>query len=197
MSENAGKSTAELFDEVVASCRQIFLSKIKQYGPSWRHFRPASLVDQMLIKARRIRTLETTGFSAVGEGIPAEYQALVNYSVMTIYQIRHGWINDNHNENEEFENLLQAYDAIVKEIRRVMLAKNQDYGEAWKDMLLTSLTDMIVVKLIRLRQLMNQPDRNSAREAESNLHDIFNYAVFALIRLNGQSSRQATQGLNP
>jgi len=143
----------------------------------------------MLIKARRIRTLETTGHSAVGEGVRGEYEALVNYSVMTIYQIRHNWVDDDLNEEAGLETLLLAYDAITSEIRRVMLAKNQDYGEAWKEMLLTSLTDMIIVKLIRIKQLLTCCNKDADREAESNLHDIFNYAVFALIKLNDQGAQ--------
>lgn len=191
MTEKVVKSTAELFDEVVAVSRQIFVNKLKQYGPSWRHFRPTSLVDQMLIKARRIRTLETTGQSAVGEGIPTEYQALMNYSVMTIYQIRFGLASVENADEAELEKLVQAYDLIVAEIRRVMLNKNQDYGEAWKDMLLTSLTDMILVKLIRIRQLLAEKKENSAAEAESNLQDIFNYAVFALIKWGNRETGQS------
>lgn len=177
------KSTEELFDEITATCRSIFLAKLAQYGASWRHFRPASLADQMLIKARRIRTLEITGHSAVGEGIPEEYQALINYAVMTIYQLRQGPAADDGPEPDELSRLPSAYDAIVQETRRLLLLKNQDYGEAWKEMLITSLTDMIIVKLMRLRQLLAAGEKQADSEAVSNLQDIFNYAVFALIKL--------------
>lgn len=179
--QQAYDDTLRDFDRITSKCKDIFVKKLRLYGPSWRHFRPASLADQMLIKARRIRTLETKGHTAVGEGIIPEYQALVNYSVMTILQIRFGLPPEDAEDPLSGPRILELYDATVEEIRRLMLAKNADYGEAWRHMLPSSLTDMILVKLLRIRQLLVENSETTRAEALSNLQDIFNYSIFALI----------------
>lgn len=179
-------STLQQFDTLVAQCKSIFLHKLSQYGPSWRHFRPASLADQMLIKARRIRTLEEQGFTAVGEGVESEYQALVNYAIITLLQIRFGPAPEEGTDPLPPHQISTFYDEEVEQIRTLLVAKNQDYGEAWRQMLLSSLTDMIIIKILRVRQLLINPSSDSTQEAVSNLQDICNYGIFALIRFNEQ-----------
>jgi len=174
--------TLSNFDEIVSECKSIFLSKLSTYGPSWRHFRPSSLTDQMLIKAKRIRQLEETGHSAVGEGIEPEFVAIANYAVITIYQIRNALPDCTNNVNDSIPEIIDSFNQIIEEIRSLMIKKNQDYGEAWRDMLPTSLTDMIVVKLMRIRELLTSQSVTGKKEAESNLQDIFNYSIFSLIK---------------
>ncbi|MCX7768141.1 MAG: DUF1599 domain-containing protein [Flavobacteriales bacterium] len=176
-------STLQQFDTLVAQCKSIFLQKLSRYGPSWRHFRPASLADQMLIKARRIRTLEEQGFTAVGEGVETEYQALVNYAIITLLQMRFGPAPEVGIDPITPNQISTFYDEEAEKIRSLLIAKNQDYGDAWRQMLLSSLTDMIIVKIVRVRQLLINPSSDSTQEVVSNLQDICNYAIFALIRL--------------
>lgn len=144
--------------------------------------RPETLTDQLLIKARRIRQLETTGKSAVGEGILPEFKALVNYGIMAIIQLHNGVAS--HKDMTSAQ-ALNEYERVAKETRELMIKKNTDYGEAWRDMRVSSYTDLILSKLERIKEIEDNDGRTNVSEGiESNYLDIINYAIFGIIRLS-------------
>jgi hypothetical protein len=173
--------TSAQYDRAAAECRDIFMRKMKDYGPSWRILRPSSITDQLFIKANRIRSLEEKGVSRVGEGIRPEYVGLVNYSIMGLIQLESGAANEPDLSTSEAECL---YDRHLAACKALMEKKNHDYGEAWRDMRIKSLTDLILVKIHRIRQIEDNEGRTEVSEGiESNLHDMINYAIFALIKM--------------
>lgn len=175
------EKTIKEFTEALENCENIYKSKTGDYGPSWRVLRPETLTDQLLIKTRRIRQIETSGTTAVGEGILPEYKALVNYGIMAIIQLRHGVADSKDMETSE---ALAEYRKIAKETMQLMIKKNTDYGEAWRDMRVSSYTDLILAKLERIKEIENNNGKTSVSEGiESNYFDIINYAVFGIIRL--------------
>lgn len=171
------------FNQQVQQCRDIFAKKLHDYGASWRIMRPTSVTDQIFIKAKRIRGLEANGgVGLVAEGIEPEYRAIVNYCLVAIIQLRHGYVDKVDITAEE---ALAMYDKTAKEAFELMKAKNHDYGEAWRDMRLTSLTDMIMTKLQRTKEIENIGGQTLVSEgADANYLDMMIYAVFALIRMN-------------
>lgn len=175
------ENTNEQYDKAMAECREIFVGKMKDYGASWRIFRPSSITDQLFIKANRIRSLEEKGVSKVGEGIYPEYIGLVNYSIMEIIQLENG-----HSDEPDL-NLKRAigwYDRYAAEAKSLMEKKNHDYGEAWRDMRVKSLTDLILVKILRIKEMEdNQGQSDLSEGIDSNLYDMINYSIFALIKL--------------
>ena len=175
------EQTLEQYDEALAKCRDIFLKKTKDYGTAWRILRPKSLTDQIFIKAQRIRTIEETGENKVGEDIPSEYIGIVNYCIMAQLQLEMG-ISD---ETElAFDRAESLYDSKAKETRSLMIMKNTDYGEAWRDMRVSSLTDLILMKILRTRQIEDNDGKTLISEGlDANYMDMMNYALFALIRL--------------
>lgn len=189
MSQNTDSS----YDAVVNRCRSLFSSKMGDYGPSWLVFRLGSLIDQILIKAKRIRSLEIkSDKSMISEGRDAEYIAIVNYCIMALLQLRHteklpNWEmifspeKDKVNEAE----LLKLYDLTALETKKLMLAKNHDYDEAWRQMQISSITDQILVKLSRLQQINKNSGATTVSEGMGGqFEDILNYAVFALIKFD-------------
>lgn len=173
--------TAAQYDRNAAECLEVFIRKMKDYGPSWRILRPSSITDQLFIKANRIRSLEEKGISKVGEGIRPEYMGLVNYSIMGLIQLELGAANEPDLSAEEAQRL---YVRHLAESKALMERKNHDYGEAWRDMRLKSLTDLILVKIHRIRQIEDNEGRTEVSEGiDANLHDMVNYAIFALIKL--------------
>ncbi len=167
---------ARAFDQ----CREIFRSKVRDYGCSWRVLRPTSLTDQLYIKAQRIRTLEQSAVRLVDEGVEDEFRAIVNYAVIAGIQLKRGWDDERDLEEEE---ALQLYDLERAQIQAIMEAKNHDYGEAWRDMRISSFTDMILVKLLRVKQIEANNGKTYASEGiESHYRDMANYALFALIK---------------
>jgi hypothetical protein len=171
------------YDQAVKICKDIFMKKMQDYGASWRVFRLSSLVDQLYIKANRIRTLEQKSLSLVGEGIYPEYIGIVNYSIIALIQIELGISDTDDLTVEKAEHL---YDRHFMETRDLMLRKNHDYGEAWRSMQISSFTDMILVKLLRIRQILDNKGKTVASEGiDANLHDMINYSVFALIKMQG------------
>ena len=152
-------TTSEAYDQVLAQCRSIYIKKMKDYGPSWRIMRPQTVNDQLFIKAKRIRTLEMTGVNLVGEDIAGEVRAIINYSVMGIIQLRHGFADSIDMSADEVTAL---YDKYTKEAKELMLRKNHDYGEAWRDMLPSSLIDIILT-----RRGQMQASRGKARRTLS------------------------------
>lgn len=173
--------TSMQYDAAAAECRDIFIRKMKDYGPSWRILRPSSITDQLFIKANRIRSLEEKGESRVGEGIRPEYVGLVNYSIMGLIQLEHGAANE---PDLALDDAIRLFDRHLAEAKALMERKNHDYGEAWRDMRLKSLTDLILVKIHRIRQIEDNDGRTEVSEGiDANLHDMVNYAMFALIKL--------------
>lgn len=176
--------TSEQYQHIVQGCREIFLKKTIDYGTSWRIARASSLTDQIFIKANRIRTIQETGENKVGESIEGEFGAMVNYCIMAIIQARMSEINQNFGLELSEEQALYLYDAVVGEAFELMEKKNHDYGEAWRDMRVSSLTDMILMKLLRIKQIEDNGGKTIASEGiESNYFDILNYSIFALIHL--------------
>lgn len=183
--------TAVQYEEIIQICRDLFLKKAKDYGTSWRIMRTSSITDQLYIKAQRIRTLEETGVSKVGESITDEYIAIVNYCIIGMIQLELGNIPASHSLNESIADhqlpitdVTHRYDQAVQETFALMEAKNHDYGEAWRDMRVNSLTDMILTKLHRTREIENNDGRTLVSEGiKANYQDMMNYAIFALIKL--------------
>ena len=175
------EKTKNQYDKIIERCKDIFLKKMGDYGPSWRVLRPSSLTDQIFIKANRIRTLETIGESKVGEGIEPEFVGMINYCIMALIQLEKGFASEpDLNKDEALKLFLEKFN-VAKEL---MLAKNHDYGEAWRDMRGSSFTDLILVKLLRIKQIENNLGKTEVSEGvDSNYLDILNYSVFALIQL--------------
>lgn len=173
--------TRTQYDAAIAKCKALFRKKTHDYGTAWRILRTTSLTDQIFIKAQRIRTLEENGESKVGEGIEPEFIGIVNYCIMALIQLELAENAPLELEELEAEKL---YDRYVEETRDLMLAKNHDYGEAWRDMRVSSFTDLILMKLLRVRQIEDNSGKTLVSEGiDANYQDMVNYAVFALIKL--------------
>jgi len=177
-------NTAQQFDEQIATCRNIFEKKTQDYGTSWRVLRPKSLTDQLFIKAQRIQTIEEAETTMVNEGVEPEFIGLVNYAVIGLIQL--SLKNDSRLELSAKE-ALAMYDREVATIKSLMLAKNHDYGEAWRDMRISSFTDLILMKLLRIKQIEDNSGKTIISEGiDAGYSDIVNYAIFALIKLSEQ-----------
>jgi hypothetical protein len=178
------QDTNAQFDAALAMCRDIYVKKLKDYGASWRIMRPAAVTDQIFIKAKRIRSLETKGHSAVGDGILPEFIAIVNYSVIGIIQLKLGFVDS---KDIKAEKAIAYYDEIVSEARTLMIAKNHDYDEAWRSMRVLSYTDLILMKLERVKEIENNAGRTLISEGiDANYMDMMNYAVFGIIKLTNE-----------
>lgn len=178
--------TNRQYDEVIAQCRELFIYKMRDYGPSWRILRPETLTDQILIKAKRIRTLEINGESKVGEDIWPEYMGIINYGAIALIQLEYGHCDEIDMTRER---ALELYDHYIGETKTLMIAKNTDYGEAWRLMRIESYTDMILSKLQRIKAIENNGGKTLVSEGiDANIQDMMNYSVFALIKHNEQES---------
>jgi len=176
-----GNNTLEQYDSAVAACKDLFLKKAADYGSSWRVMRPSSITDQMFIKAQRIQTLDQVTESKVGEGIQPEFMALANYGIIGLILLME---NPDVEKEIPLEKVEEYYDKHARSIRELMEAKNHDYGEAWRDMRISSMTDFIMVKILRMKQIEDNEGETIVSEGlDGNLKDIVNYAVFALIKL--------------
>lgn len=173
--------TASQYTKVITECRDIFVNKTKDYGTSWRIFRTASLTDQIFIKAQRIRTIQESHVNKIGDSIEGEFQAIINYCVMALIQIQ----EDKTLPMELSVDVVTAlYDRVTREVYELMQNKNHDYGEAWREMRVSSLTDLILVKLIRIKKIEDNDGETIVSEGiAANYSDILNYAVFAIIHL--------------
>jgi len=172
-------STVEQYDAEVRTCQRIFLQKTRDYGTSWRVLRTISIADQLYIKARRIRTLQEAGEGKVGEDKAGEFRAMVNYGVIGLIQLS---IEPGTAEELSAEEAGRRYDEKIAFARETMDAKNHDYGEAWRDMSQESFTDLILMKLLRIRQIVANDGKTLISEGiDSNYVDIINYSLFALI----------------
>lgn len=177
----SGGKTESQFHSVMAECRSLFAKKLHDYGASWRILRPASLTDQLFIKAKRIRSLEVKKVSKVGEGIRPEFIALINYGIVGLVQLELGYVDEVDMTPEE---ALAAYDRHAQEALELMLKKNHDYDEAWRGMRVSSYTDFILTKLQRIKEIEDLQGETLVSEGiDSNYMDIINYAVFGAIKL--------------
>lgn len=173
--------TASEFAEALALCRAVFEKKSQDYGTSWRVMRPSSLTDQIMIKAMRIRSLETMGIekAAVNEGIEPEFIGIVNYGIMALIQLELGY-----GSPLSTPEALALYDEQTRRVTNLMLNKNHDYGEAWRDMRVSSFTDIILQKLMRTKEIEDHCGKTIVSEGvDANYMDMINYAIFALIKL--------------
>ena len=169
------------YHKVIDQCRALFENKMKDYGSAWRVLRISSLTDQIYIKAQRIRSLQLNKSKKINEGEVPEFMGIINYSIMGLIQLEKGV-----SEKPDFtaNQILSFYDEKVKSTFELMLAKNHDYGEAWRDMRITSLTDLIIQKLIRVKKIEENSGKTIVSEGiDANYQDIINYAVFALIHI--------------
>ncbi len=174
-------NTSEQYNAIIKICRDIFVKKMKDYGTAWRVLRPKSLTDQLYIKAKRIRSIEEKGISKVDEGIVPEFIAIVNYSIMALIQLELGVADDPEMNEKE---ALALYDAYFQKAKSLMENKNHDYDEAWREMRISSLTDLIMMKILRIKQIEDNQGKTLISEGiDANYLDMINYAVFALIRL--------------
>lgn len=163
-------------------CREVFIAKTKDYGTSWRILRSSSLTDQLFIKAQRIRTIQVTGENKVGESIEGEFVAIVNYCIMALIQFKETELQE---MDLPLDQAAALYDKYVAETLALMEKKNHDYGEAWKDMRVSSLTDLILTKILRVKQMEDNEGAALVSEGiDANYFDMLNYAIFALIHLD-------------
>lgn len=174
--------TTRQYDEVTAVCRDIFVKKTHDYGTAWRILRTSSLTDQIYIKARRIRSLEENlGASMIDEGVDSEYIGIVNYCIMALIQLDLGAVGD---INLDPDLATEYYDTKLAETRSLMIKKNHDYGEAWRDMRISSITDLILMKIIRTKSIEDLKGETKISEGlDANYMDMLNYSAFALIKL--------------
>jgi hypothetical protein len=181
MAETNEKTNAQ-FEQVMQECRSLFEKKLHDYGASWRILRPQSLTDQLFIKAKRIRSLEIKKESLVGEGIRPEFIALINYGIVGLIQLAHGFSDTVDMRPQE---AMALYDRNALEALELMKRKNHDYDEAWRGMRVSSYTDFILTKIERIKEIENlQGDTLVSEGIDANYMDIINYAVFGAIKLS-------------
>ena len=175
------KDTKQQFEQIVATCRDLFAKKLHDYGPAWRILRPASLTDQIYIKACRIRSIEMKGVNLIDEDVRGEFIAIVNYGIVGLIQLSLGYAETADINNEK---ALELYDNYAKEALELMLMKNHDYGEAWRGMRISSYTDLILMKIHRTKQIETLAGNTLVSEGiDANYMDMINYSVFGLIKL--------------
>lgn len=176
--------TNKQFDQVTAKCRRIFIDKMADYGASWRIFRLHGISDQLYIKVKNIRQRQETGVSLVGDDIEGNLRAIVNYGVMAIIQDRKGYADGVDIPNDK---AVELYDEVLQEAKDLMLRKNHDYGEAWREMSKEGIVDMIMAKIIRIKTILDHDGKTIASEGvEGNYFDIINYAIFDLIHYENE-----------
>lgn len=175
--------TLSQYDTEILACRNLFVKKTLDYGTSWRVLRPSSLTDQLLIKVKRIRTIQMLGSQKVSDPVKQEYQGIVNYSILALIQLS---LPENNQFDLTPDEALALYDTQVSIARKLMTEKNHDYGEVWREMRLSSLIDIMLTKLLRIKQIEDNEGKTSISEGvDSNYQDILNYAVFSLIKMVG------------
>jgi hypothetical protein len=188
-------STKEQYLEVLQECKDIFVRKNEDYGTSWRLFRPSSLTDQLFIKAQRIRNVEDSGTNNVGDDLRSEFLGIVNYSLMALIQLELQKTPsatlaelaspEKEKAQKSMQEIIRMYDDWGNKTMNLMLLKNSDYSEVWREMRISSFTDMILVKLARIKQIEDNSGKTTVSEGvDSNYQDIMNYAIFALIRMS-------------
>lgn len=179
------KRTSGQFDSIISRCRDLFEKKTRDYGTAWRILRPSSLTDQLLIKAKRIRSIQENGSQAIDDPVDAEFIGLVNYSILALIQRS---LPENTSLEIPENRVMEWYDKEASETKSLMLKKNTDYGEVWREMRVSSMTDMILMKLLRIKQIEDNSEKTLVSEGiDANYRDIINYAIFALIKLEEEN----------
>lgn len=167
------------FDNAVNQCSEIFFKKTKDYGTSWRVYRPISVADQIYIKAKRIRNIQEKGVQKIEDDVRVEFKGILNYAVIGLIQMQ---IQDDENEELSVEETLNYYNNIILSAKKLMQNKNHDYGEAWREMSQESFVDLILAKILRIKQIIQNEGKTLMSEGiDANFYDILNYAAFALI----------------
>jgi hypothetical protein len=175
-------NTNQQFDQAIESCKTIFLQKTKDYGTSWRVYRTISVADQVYIKAKRIRTIQETGVQKIGDDIISEFKGILNYGIIGLIQLD---IKDDELEELPYETVEKLYNEKVTIAKTLMQDKNHDYGEAWREMSQESFVDLILAKILRIKQiLLNKGQTIISEVIDANFYDIINYAAFGLILID-------------
>jgi len=181
------QNTSKQYDAVIETCRSLFINKMSDYGSAWRILRLPSLTDQIFIKAQRIRSLQQNEIRKVDEGEKSEFIGIINYSIMALIQLEKGVVEQPDLTTEE---ATISYDEKVTITKQLMQDKNHDYGEAWRDMRVSSLTDLILQKLLRVKQIEDNSGKTIVSEGiDANYQDMINYAIFAMIHLSNTNSK--------
>lgn len=180
------ENTALQFDKVIEMCYKLFSKKMQDYGAAWRVLRPSSVTDQIFIKVSRLRTLQDSGVKMVEESEEEGFMAIVNYSVIGLIQLEKGFAE---NLNADFEEIHALYKRFTADSKELMIRKNHDYGEAWRDMRISSITDLIFQKVLRTKQIEDNGGKTVVSEGLSaNYFDMLNYAVFCLIKIGEEKT---------
>jgi hypothetical protein len=179
------EKTLQQYQSVIDRCRSIFEKKMNDYGSSWRILRTSSLTDQLFIKAQRIRSIEEKGTQLIDEGVLGEYESLVNYAIIALMQLE---LKPAEEPQMPIDKALALYTKYADSAKDLMSKKNHDYGEAWRNMRVSSLTDLILSKIMRIKQIEDNDGKTLISEGiDSNYYDILNYAVFALIKMDEEA----------
>ncbi|MEO6902878.1 MAG: DUF1599 domain-containing protein [Bacteroidia bacterium] len=174
--------TDNQYDTAIGTCKNIFIKKMKDYGTAWRILRTSSLTDQIFIKAQRIRNIEDKGTQKVSDDVRSEYIGIINYSIIALIQLT---LKGDERMELPTAEVTELFDKNAKETKKLMENKNHDYGEAWRDMRISSLTDLILMKILRIKQIEENGGETIISEGiDANYSDMINYAIFALIKLN-------------
>jgi hypothetical protein len=180
-------NTEQQYESAIQSCKEIFLNKTRDYGTSWRVLRPISVVDQIFIKAQRIRTIQEKGEQRVGDDIACEFKGIVNYGIVGLIQLD---LSSDKIEDLTVDEVDRLFEAKARDARNIMLDKNHDYGEAWREMSQESFADLILMKLLRVKQILLNDGKTLISEGiDANFIDIINYSLFALILIEEQQHR--------
>lgn len=175
------QTTSKQYDAALSLCKDIFLKKMKDYGTAWRNLRPRSLTDQIFIKAQRIKSIEEKGTQKINDDIRGEYIGIINYCAIALIQLE---LKDDNRIELPYDEVAVLYEKHLAVTKQLMEDKNHDYGEAWRDMRVSSLTDLILMKIFRVKQIEDNDGKTIISEGvDANYMDMINYAVFALIRL--------------
>jgi hypothetical protein len=172
--------TSKQYDTAIKQCKDIFLKKMKDYGTAWRNLRPTSLTDQIFIKAQRIKSIEEKGTQKVEDDIKGEYIGIINYCIIALIQLE---MEKDSRMELPYDEVEQLYSKYAAQTKKLMEDKNHDYGEAWRDMRISSLTDLILMKIFRVKQIEDNKGKTIISEGvDANYMDMLNYSVFALIK---------------
>jgi len=175
-------NTSEQYDNIIKSCKATFIQKTSDYGTSWRVYRTISVADQIYIKAKRIRTIQEKKMQRIGDDIKSEFEGILNYSIIGLIQLQ---IDDEDNEQLPVAEVENYYDSIVQAAKILMQDKNHDYGEAWREMSQESFADLILAKILRIKQIIANEGKTIASEGiDANFYDMLNYSLFALILMD-------------
>lgn len=176
------QTTSQQYDAAIAQCKDIFLKKMKDYGTAWRNLRPKSLTDQIFIKAQRIKSIEEKGTQKINDTISGEYIGIINYCAIALIQLE---LANDPRIDLPYDEVAALYIKYLDQTKQLMEDKNHDYGEAWRDMRISSLTDLILMKIFRVKQIEDNEGKTIISEGvDANYMDMINYAVFAMIKIS-------------